>query len=378
MRVLASNESLLSGLHEPIGYESSLVLDDGTLMGGIGIGADVHAEGELVFTTAMNGYPESLTDPSYKGQVLVISHPLVGNYGVPEITSRNGIVQNMESEGIKVSGLVVSELTSGSGWNSAKTLDSWLKENGIPGISGVDTRSLIKRIRNLGASSCAIIPGKGSKSTSAYRYDSINFAESVSPREHMVHDFGSRDNIVIVDFGVKHGILRSVSRLGYNIIRVPYNYTEKQILSFSPAGIVYSNGPGNPNLLSESAKTLGKVLENSIPTLSICLGHQLTVLSMGGRIRKMRSGHRAINKAVVDTSSGRSYITTHNHGYAAYAEDVPEDIERWFISPDDNVVEGIRGKNLLSVQFHPESGPGTADAEFIFKHFERMMRLEAK
>ena len=355
-----------------------LYLEDGTVLEGFGFGSSDYKTGELVFTTAMNGYPESLTDPSYKGQILLITHPLVGNYGVPGLKSKDGIISNFESESIKAEGLVVSELTHGMKWNSSKSLDEWLKENNIPGISGIDTRALTKKVREEGVMACIIsddaIEDAEARFKRSRNYDFSNLVGMVSPKEPVMHGSGN-EVVVVVDFGVKHGILENLSDLGYRIIRVPYNYSAEEIMAFKPNGIVYSNGPGNPNLLLKEAETFKSLLEYNIPTLAICLGHQIASMALSGEVRKMKFGHRAINKAVVDQMSKRSYITTHNHGYEVSKDALPEDSEIWFNSPDDDVVEGLRFKrmNLLTVQFHPEARPGTNDTRFIFNLFGGMV-----
>lgn len=353
-------------------------MEDGTVLEGSGFGADKTASGEVVFTTAMNGYPESLTDPSYKGQILVITHPLVGNYGVPKKNLIKGILSNFESEHVRVEGLVVSELTEGSKWNSENTLDEWLAREGIPGVSGIDTRELTMKVREHGVMAGVLSSGTGPKELKSCfkkKYGSTHFVELVSPKKPVIHEFG-RKNIVVVDFGVKHGILQHIAQLRYSVVRVPYDYPERKIMAFDPVGIVYSNGPGNPNLLTEEAKTFRKIMEYKIPKLAVCLGHQLAAIALGKEVAKMKFGHRAINKAVVDVTTHRSYITTHNHGYAIERENIPEGARLWFLSPDDNVVEGMTSKeyNLITTQFHPEARPGSNDANFIFKVFERMIK----
>lgn len=357
-----------------------IYLEDGTLLSGSGFGAKGVRTGEIVFTTSMNGYPESLTDPSYAGQILIITHPLVGNYGVPQKKFKNGILANFESEKIHVEGLVISELTQSEKWNSERNLDRWLSDEGVPGIQGVDTRSLTLRVRSEGAMMCAIASGrelKNPKSLIKKEYTSINFVDLVSPKkpiEHRVHG----KNVVVVDCGVKHGILENVAGLGYSVVRVPYDYTANQVMKFDPVGVVYSNGPGNPNLLKPTVKTFKDLLEYKLPTFGICLGHQIASLALGGRVRKMKFGHRAINKAVVDVISKSAYITTHNHGYAMLPEDMPKDGTIWLMSPDDNVVEGAIYKkhNIITTQFHPEARPGTNDAQFLFKTFDKMIKKE--
>lgn len=366
--------SLFSGDRKDEAY---LHLEDGTVLAGKGFGARGSGSGEVVFTTAMNGYPESLSDPSYKGQLLVMTHPLVGNYGVPKKVFENGMLKNFESERITVGGLIVSELTHGSKWNSALSLDEWLASENVPGIYGVDTRMLTKRIRQHGVMRGAITDSPRAIDRRAYeRYGAINFVERISVKKPMEYaSEGAERNIVVVDLGVKHGILRELFLLGHNVIRVPYDYPPDKILGFEPAGIVYSNGPGNPALLRGTIKNFSQIAEYKIPILGICLGHQVAALAFGARVRKMTFGHRAINKAVVDAGTGAAYITTHNHGYALYKDSLPEHSRLWFASPDDGVVEGLAypKHGIITVQFHPEARPGTNDTRFVFKKFNKMI-----
>lgn len=355
-----------------------IYLEDGTQLEGVGFGAKETRSGELVFTTSMNGYPESLTDPSYAGEIMIITHPLVGNYGVPKKESSNGILSNFESERIHIEGLLISELTHSTKWNSEMNLDQWLEKGGVPGIYGLDTRALTKRVRDKGAMMCVIsTKGKLSEREKALseKYTTINYVERVSPKKPIVQSV-SRKNVVVVDCGVKHGILKNVSGLGYNIVRVPYNYTADQIYSFNPVGVLYSNGPGNPHLLEPVVRSFSEMLEYKVPMFGICLGHQIASLALGGKVRKMGFGHRAINKAAVDQITKRAYITSHNHGYAMLPEDMPKSGRVWLMSPDDNVVEGALYENhrLMTTQFHPEGQPGTNDAGFIFRMFDRMIR----
>jgi carbamoyl-phosphate synthase small subunit len=358
---------------------SYVYLEDGTLLSGEGFGSKTARAGELVFTTSMNGYPDTLTDPSYSGQVLVITHPLVGNYGVPKKESaKDGILSNFESESIHVEGLIISELTRSNKWNSKLSLHGWLESEGVPGISGVDTRMLTKKVRDKGVMMCAISTGgeiKDPKKALAKQYSEINFVEKVSPKKPIMQHYKGR-NVVVVDCGVKHGILNGISSLGYNIVRVPYDYSTDRIMSFDPVGVVYSNGPGNPNLLNPVVESMRGVLEYRLPVFGICLGHQIACIALGGSVRKMKFGHRAVNKAAVDTISKKAYITSHNHGYAMLPEDVPKGGRIWFMSPDDNVVEGMiyKERNMITTQFHPEGRPGTNDAGFIFGIFDNMIR----
>ncbi|MDE1849883.1 MAG: glutamine-hydrolyzing carbamoyl-phosphate synthase small subunit [Candidatus Micrarchaeota archaeon] len=355
-----------------------IYLEDGTVLEGEGFGSRTTRTGELVFTTAMNGYPESLTDPSYSGNILMMTHPLIGNYGVPRIERRNGILSNFESERVQAEALIISELTNGSKWSSAMGLDEWLKSENVPGICGIDTRMLTKMVRDKGAMMCTVsTKGKVSNPKGSFdeKYTTINFVDRVSPKKPIVHETG-RKNVVIVDCGVKHGILENIAGMGYRIVRLPYDSPADAIMGYDPAGVVYSNGPGNPNLLGKTAESFRDIMEYRIPIFGICLGHQVAALAMDGSVRKMKFGHRAINKGVVDVISKRAYITTHNHGYAMLPGDMPDKGRIWLMSQDDNIVEGMMCKdmNVLTTQFHPEARPGTNDARFMFGIFGNMMK----
>lgn len=355
-----------------------IYLEDGTVLEGEGFGSRTTRTGELVFTTAMNGYPESLTDPSYAGNVLIMTHPLVGNYGVPAKRQDQGILSNFESERIHAEALVVSELTDGSKWSSSMSLDEWLQDEGVPGIQGIDTRMLTKTVRDKGAMMCTVSTRgklKDPKRTFDDKYTSINFVEKMSPKKPIVHGTGKR-NVVVVDCGVKHGILQCIMEMGYRVTRLPYDSSADDIMGEDPVGIVYSNGPGNPNLLDKTVESFRSVMEYKAPMFGICLGNQIASLAMGGHVRKMKFGHRAINKGVIDVISKRAYITTHNHGYAMLPDDVPKKARVWLMSKDDNVVEGMMLKemNIITTQFHPEARPGTNDAKFMFGMFDRMMK----
>jgi carbamoyl-phosphate synthase small subunit len=354
-----------------------LYLKDGTKIKGIGFGNICESAGEIIFTTSMNNYPESLTDPSYKGQILVITHPLVGNYGVPKKIYNGKILSNFESENIQVEGLIINELTSSSKWNSIMDLDSWLKSENIPGIQGIDTRALTQKIRDSGVTNGIISENPNLENLEKHfkNYEKTNFIEIASVKKPVEYHNG-RKNIVVVDLGIKHGILNELYNLKYNIIRVPYNFSADKILSYSPVGIVYGNGPGNPIEMKEQIKTFSEIAEYKLPLFGICLGHQIAALAFGGSVKKMKFGHRATNKAVIEQNTKRAYITSHNHGYAVYPKGIPKESKIWFISPDDNVVEGLIFKkyNIITTQFHPEARPGTNDAKFIFNYFDKLIK----
>ncbi|BDB97322.1 glutamine-hydrolyzing carbamoyl-phosphate synthase small subunit [Saccharolobus caldissimus] len=355
-----------------------LYLEDGTLIEGYGFGAKGIRVGEIVFTTAMNGYVESLTDPSYKGQILIITHPLVGNYGIPKKEYQQGILTNFESERIQVEGLVVTEHTEPIKWNSTMSLDEWLKSENIPGVFGVDTRMLVKKIRTFGTMMGIIASKQEIDNPRKYlekKYDEIDFTKFTSPKSPIFHP-NNGELIVVIDCGIKHGILYALYQRGFSIVRVPCDYTADEIIQFDPKGIVFSNGPGNPNLLSAQIKTFSELIEYKIPILGICLGHQIATLALGGKIRKMKFGHRAINKPVIEVSSGKCYITTHNHGYGIIdRSDIPPNTKVWFYNPDDGTIEGLIHEKLpiITTQFHPEARPGPWDVTWVFDKFKNMV-----
>lgn len=365
------------------GYKGYLYLEDGTLIEGCGFGAKTIRAGEIVFTTSMNGYPESLTDPSYRGQILVITHPLVGNYGVPEKQRVEGILTNFESEQIQVEGLVVAEETDPFKWNSSRSLHEWLASEGVPGLSDVDTRSIVKKVRNYGVMMGVIASGyevEDPKKFLEKKYDEIDFTQFTSPKAPIVHLGKTGDTIVLVDCGIKHGILYQLHLRGFTIVRVPCKFSADKIMDYYPKGIVFGNGPGNPNLLQDVIKNFKDVTEYKIPILGICLGHQVATIALGGKVKKMKFGHRAINKPVIDTSSNKCYITTHNHGYGILSkDDLPKDAKLWFYNPDDGTVEGWMHEKLpiITTQFHPEARPGPWDVTWVFDKFKKMVSNNA-
>ncbi|BCU67406.1 carbamoyl phosphate synthase small subunit [Sulfolobales archaeon HS-7] len=351
-----------------MGNDGFLYLEDGSLYKGKLFGSMKKSEGEIVFSTAMNGYPESLTDPSYRGQILVITHPLVGNYGVPSKREDNGILTNFESEHVQVNGLVVSELTEGKKRGYSLTLNEWLIENDIPGIQGIDTRMLVKKIREYGTMMATIF-SSDLKPEITERYDEIDFTSYVSPKVPLFYYGNMNRTIVIIDCGVKHGILHQLYKRGFNIVRLPCNVSPSTVSDFNPDAVVISNGPGNPNFLKDKIEDVRELLEYKYQTLGICLGHQLIALALGGKVEKMRYGHRGINKPLYDVNSKKCYISTHNHGYAVTK--IPPEAKLWFVDPDDMTIEGVLYDNfpIISVQFHPEARPGPNDTNWIFDYF---------
>lgn len=363
-----------------------LLLEDGTIVEGKGFGAEGVKFGEVVFTTAMVGYPESLTDPSYKGQILVMTYPLIGNYGVPsKEIKENGIPLHYESDKIQVEGYVISKLMRASHWASEMSLDEWLKREGVPGIEGVDTRALVKKIREKGVMMGALAVGDYEKEelekimekVKKLSYDEANFVDKVTPKEIIIHEPKKADKtVVVVDCGVKYGILREFLKRGFKVIRIPYTYDPiKAFEEFNADGIFLSNGPGNPALLKTLIENAKAIIEYNVPTMGICLGSQILALADGAEIYKLKYGHRGVNKPVKDLKTGKTFVTTQNHGYAIKPESLNE-FKVWMINLDDKSVEGIYHPNkpIIATQFHPEASPGPLDSTWIFDLFAKLIK----
>ncbi len=363
-----------------------LILEDGAIFEGMGFGYSTSVFGEAVFNTGMTGYIEALTDPSYSGQILTLTYPLVGNYGVPDPAAKDsdGIRKNFESERIQARGLVVHELsTTASHWNMAMTLDEWLYDEKIPGISGIDTRELTIKLRTSGVMMAALAvsdtPIDASdlkrKLESAKKYNDEEFMSMVSTKEPQT--FGSEsESIVVIDTGVKNAILRNIRSLGYKVVKVPWNYSIEKIMSYNPKGVVFSNGPGDPVKCTETMKTAKQVIEKNVPTLGICLGAQILGLAGGASTYKLKYGHRGQNKSCIDLDNNHVYVTSQNHGYCIDPESLKNtDFKLWFANADDKTVEGIRHKQkkIIAVQFHPEASPGPFDCMFIFEELKKLI-----
>ncbi len=350
-----------------------LVLEDGTRFEGASFGADVPASGEVVFNTGMVGYPESLTDPSYRGQILVLTYPLIGNYGVPgDEKDEFGLLKNFESEKIQVSGLVISDYSEKySHWNAKKSLSDWLKDNNVPAISGVDTRMLTKKLREKG-----VMLGKIISDSCDVKLDDPNkrnLVAEVSIPEKIVYNKGGSKRILLVDCGAKLSIIRCLLKRGCEVIRVPWDY---DFLKEDFDGLLISNGPGNPTMCRKTISNIAKAMEKGIPTLGICLGNQLLALAAGGSTYKLKYGHRSQNQPCIENGSKRCYITTQNHGFSVDASSLGSDWEEWFVNANDGTNEGIKHKTkpFMSFQAHPEATPGPVDAEWIFDKFIGMIK----
>ncbi len=367
--------------------KAALVLEDGTFFLGKGFGAARKLTGEVVFSTSMVGYPEALTDPSYKGQILALTYPLVGNYGVPPNTLDLGIPLYFESDRIQTSGLIIHELcTDPFHWASTRTLDKWLQDENIPGISGVDTRRLTKKLRTHGVMLGII---KVCEEGEELNLDSLleeaknipdpnqtDLVREVSVKEPVHYTVeGGKHNVVLIDCGVKYSIIRNLLKRGINVIRVPYDFSAKEILEYKPDGIFLSNGPGDPKKCAKTIESARELVEQ-LPLMGICLGAQILALSQGGDTYKLKYGHRSQNQPALDLNTNRCYITTQNHGYAIDTEcfcNIP--LEPWFVNANDKTVEGVKHKSkpVFAVQWHPEASPGPYDTEFLFDMLKKNM-----
>ena len=363
-----------------------LVLEDGTLFIGKGFGATGRTSGEVVFSTGMVGYPEALTDPSYKGQILNLTYPLVGNYGVPPNDLSFGLPLYFESERIQTSGLIIHELCNEPyHWASTRTLDKWLQDEGIPGISGLDTRRLTKKLRTHGVMLGILKvcepeeePNINALLNEAKAIPDPNLTDlvnEVAVKEPVTYNVAGKNTAVLIDTGVKNSIIRNFLKRGINVVRVPYDFSTKEILEYKPNGVIISNGPGDPKKCVPTIQAVKELVEK-LPVMGICLGNQILMLAMGGNTYKMKFGHRSQNQPALDLKTNRCYITTQNHGYAIEMNCLEKSpFECWFLNANDKTVEGIKHKTkpVFAVQWHPEASPGPYDTGFLFDEFSRLM-----
>jgi carbamoyl-phosphate synthase small subunit len=348
-----------------------LVLEDGTVFSGQSFGSETSVAGEVVFNTAMTGYPESLTDPSYRGQILVLTYPLIGNYGVPAGIPESGIISNYESDRIQISGLVISDYSEEySHWNANESLGGWLKRNHVPALMGIDTRALTRLIRERGA-----MPGKIEFDDDPVGFrdpNKENLVAQVSIPVKTVYGDG-KYRILLVDCGVKYNIIRHFLKRDTTVIRVPWDYDYSRE-TFD--GLFISNGPGDPKMCGPTIRHLAGSISSGKPVFGICLGNQLLALASGADTYKLKYGHRSHNQPVLMTGSNRAFVTSQNHGFAVDDRTLDDNWETMFVNLNDHTNEGIRHKTLpvFSVQFHPEASSGPTDTEYLFDEFLHMMK----
>lgn len=344
-----------------------LVLKDGERFRGRSFGAPRAVRGEVVFHTGMVGYVEALTDPSYRGQILVLTYPLVGNYGVPDGPFESGRVQ--------VQGLVVAHYTPvPSHHASVRSLGDWLRAHQVPALCGVDTRALVQRLRSRGTAPGALVFEDEGRDAPADAVDMASVVAQVEPRE-LTEYAGPGPRILVVDTGAKESIVRALLARGAHVLRAPASAPWEPLLA-QVDGVLLTNGPGDPQALAHLVARLRAVLAAGLPTFGICLGHQLLALAAGATTYKLPFGHRSHNQPVLELSTRRAFVTSQNHGYAVRTESLPADWEPWFVNLNDGTCEGIRHRSrpFSSVQFHPEAAGGPRDTAPLFDEFLRTVR----
>lgn len=355
----------------------TLQLSDGTEFHGKSFGYEQPVAGEVVFNTAMMGYPESLTDPSYAGQLLTMTFPLVGNYGVPPFTfdKQTGLPDFMESDRIYASALIVSDYSEQySHWNAVESLGEWLQREKVPGITGIDTRELTKVLREHGVMMGKILFDDEPNNVPEADYEGVNFVDRVSVKEIVRYNEGAGRKVVLVDCGVKANIIRELIQRGVEVVRVPWNYDYTD-MEFD--GLFLANGPGDPDMCSEAVEIIRKQMSRSRkPICGICMGNQLLSKAAGATIYKLKYGHRGHNQPVRMVGTQKCFITSQNHGYAVDARTLDKDWEELFVNMNDASNEGIRHKEnpWFSSQFHPEACSGPVDTEFMFDKFVETLK----
>ncbi len=355
----------------------TLQLSDGTEFHGKSFGYEQPVAGEVVFNTAMMGYPESLTDPSYAGQLLTMTFPLVGNYGVPPFTfdKQTGLPDFMESDRIYASALIVSDYSEQySHWNAVESLGEWLQREKVPGITGIDTRELTKVLREHGVMMGKILFDDEPNNVPEADYEGVNFVDRVSVKEIVRYNEGAGRKVVLVDCGVKANIIRELIQRGVEVVRVPWNYDYTD-MEFD--GLFLANGPGDPDMCSEAVEIIRKQMSRSRkPICGVCMGNQLLSKAAGATIYKLKYGHRGHNQPVRMVGTEKCFITSQNHGYAVDARTLDKDWEELFVNMNDASNEGIRHKEnpWFSSQFHPEACSGPVDTEFMFDKFVETLK----
>ena len=354
-----------------------LALEDGSVFEGESLGAAGRSYGEVVFNTGMTGYQEILTDPSYAGQIVCLTYPLIGNYGINE--------EDFESRRIQVEGFIVRESESApSNWRSGQTVDHFLKSKGLVGIKGIDTRALTRALRVRGVMMGAISTDESAKEVlvrikASPGYAGVDFVQKVTTDKPYEWPFEGKPkhDVALLDCGVKYNIMRSLTALGCRTTVFPCTAKPEEILERDPDGIVLSPGPGDPALLGYAVETVKKLVGKK-PIMGVCLGNQLLGYAFGSRTYKLKFGHRGSNHPVKDLATGRVYITSQNHGYAVDPNELKDGMEVAHLNLNDNTVEGLRHRELpiFSIQYHPEASPGPTDSSYFFEQFVEMMEQE--
>jgi len=352
-----------------------LVLENGSAFPGISFGYDRSISGEVVFNTAMTGYPESLTDPSYKGQILVLTYPLIGNYGVPDEKVEENLFKHFESDRLHISGLIVSDYSMEySHWNANKSLGEWLQQHMVPGIYGIDTRHLTKILREKGTMLGKII--QEGEEVALYDPNQDKLVSQVSVSKKEVYGNG-KFRILLIDCGVKYNIIRYLLQRDTTVIRVPWDY---DFFDEPYDGLFISNGPGDPKQCMETVKNLTKAFKQDTPIMGICLGNQLMALASGADTYKLKYGHRSHNQPVLQIGTDSAYITSQNHGFAINNNTLSADWKPYFINLNDQTNEGMihQSKPFFSTQFHPEASGGPMDTDFLFDQFIDLIEKSKK
>jgi carbamoyl-phosphate synthase small subunit len=351
--------------------KARLVLEDGSVFKGLSIGYRHSVAGEVVFNTGMMGYPETLTDPSYTGQILTLTYPLIGNYGVPSEKAVRQLSNQLESVRIHITGLLISDYSQEyNHWNSQQSLSHWLASHKVPALCDLDTRELTKKLREKGTMLGKIVFDH--KRVEFYNPNLDNLVEKVSIMEPLLYGDGDI-TIALLDCGCKHNIMHSLLKRGVRIHRLPWDH-DLGGLDFD--GLVVSNGPGDPKMCRRTILQIRNTIEKDIPVFGICLGHQLMALATGANTYKLKYGHRSQNQPVMDVLSKKCLVTSQNHGFAVDNNTLPDEWNLWFVNLNDGTNEGIRHQSgrFMSVQFHPEASPGPVDAGYLFDDFLKVVR----